>query len=59
MGEVVAAFRVAESALIVVGAKAGVQIETIKLWSRLNRPDMPRIVFVNKMDEDGPTSSTL
>lgn len=52
VGEVVAGFRAAESAVLVVDAKAGVQIETIKLWRRLDRRGMPRIVFVNKMDED-------
>jgi elongation factor G len=52
VGEVVAAFRAAESAVLVVDAKAGVQIETIKLWRRLGRREMPRLVFVNKMDEE-------
>ena len=52
VGEVVAGFRTAESALLLVGAKAGVQIETIKLWRRLNNRNMPRLVFVNKMDRD-------
>jgi len=52
VGEVVAAFRAAESALIVVAARAGVQIETIKLWRRLNQREMPRMVFVNKLDEE-------
>lgn len=52
VGEVVTAFRAAESAVMVVGARAGVQIETIKLWRRLNNRNMPRIVFVNKMDEE-------
>lgn len=52
VGEVVAAFRTAEAAIMTVGARAGVQIETIKLWRRLNNRSMPRIVFVNKMDED-------
>ncbi len=37
VGEVVAAFRVAECAALVVGADVGVQIETIKLWRRLAR----------------------
>ena len=50
VGEVVAAFRAAESAVMVVSGKAGVQIETIKLWRRLDRRDMPRIVLVNQMD---------
>jgi elongation factor G len=52
VGEVVTAFRAAESAVMMVGARAGVQIETIKLWRRLNNRNMPRIVFVNKMDEE-------
>lgn len=52
VGEVVTAFRAAESAVILVGARAGVQIETIKLWRRLNRRNMPRMIFINKMDED-------
>ncbi|MFW5800815.1 MAG: elongation factor G [Spirochaeta sp.] len=53
VGEVVASFRAAESALITVGAKSGVEIETIKLWRRLNHRRMPRMVFINKMDKDG------
>ncbi len=52
VGEVVAAFRAAESAVVTVGAKSGVQIETIKLWRRLDNRNMPRLVFVTKMDED-------
>jgi len=52
VGEVVAAFRTAEASIMLVGARSGVQIETIKLWRRLNNRNMPRIVFVNKMDEE-------
>jgi elongation factor G len=51
-GEVVTALRVSEAAVVVVGAKAGVQIETIKIWRRLDARNMPRIVFVNKMERD-------
>jgi len=52
VGEVVTAFRAAESAVMMIGARAGVQIETIKLWRRLNNRNMPRIAFINKMDEE-------
>jgi elongation factor G len=52
VGEVVAALRVCESAAVMVAAKAGVQIETIKIWRRLDSRGMPRMVFVNKLDED-------
>ncbi len=50
VGEVVAALRAAETALMVVGARSGVQIETIKLWRRLDNRKMPRVVFINKLD---------
>ena len=53
IGEVVASFRAAESALVTVGAKSGVEIETIKLWRRLDQRKMSRMVFINKMDKDG------
>ena len=52
IGEVVAALRVCESAAVMVAARAGVQIETIKIWRRLDARNKPRIVFVNKLDED-------
>jgi elongation factor G len=52
VGEVVSAFRASESALMLIDARSGVQIETIKLWRRLNSRNMPRVVFINKMDQD-------
>ncbi len=52
VGEVVAAFRVADCAALVVGADVGVQIETIKLWRRIVRTEMPRFVFINKMEKE-------
>ena len=52
VGEVVTAFRTAESAVMLVDAEAGVQIETIKLWRRLEARKKPRIVFINKMDKE-------
>ncbi|MCD6122145.1 MAG: elongation factor G [Spirochaetales bacterium] len=52
VGEVVSALRVAESALVLIGADVGVQIETVKIWRRLNSRNMPRFIFVNKMDKE-------
>jgi len=52
VGEVLAAFRAADAAMLVVGADVGVQIETIKLWRRLAALAMPRFVFVNKMEKE-------
>ncbi len=52
IGEVIGAFRTSESALVVIGAKVGVQIETLKLWRRLDAMKKPRMVFVNKLDRE-------
>ena len=52
VGEVVSSFRVAETAVMVISAPAGIQIETIKLWRRLDNRKKPRLVFINKMDQD-------
>ena len=51
IGEVTAAFRATESALLLVGADAGVQIGTINLWRQLDRHALPRMIFLNKMDK--------
>ncbi|MDC7232224.1 MAG: elongation factor G [Spirochaetales bacterium] len=51
VGEVVSSFRAAESAVMLIGARSSVQIETVKLWRRLNARDMPRIAFINKMEK--------
>ena len=52
VGEVIIGLRACESALVVIDAKSGVQIETLKLWRRLNQREKPRAVFINKMDID-------
>ncbi len=50
-GEVISAFRACESAVLVIGARSGVQIETLKLWRFLDSHNMPRMVFINKVDK--------
>ena len=52
VGEVILAFRACESALILIDARSGVQIETIKLWRNLDSRSKPRMVFVSRMDEE-------
>ena len=52
VGEVTCGFRTCESALMVVDARDGAQIETIKLWRNLNQRQKPRMVFLNKMERE-------
>jgi len=51
-GEVIAAFRSSELALILLDAKAGIQIETVKLWRNLDRRNKARMAFINHLDDE-------
>ena len=52
VGEVISGVKVAEAALVLVDAVAGVEVGTELAWDRLDELHKPRIVFVNKMDRE-------
>ncbi len=52
IGDVILALRACESVLLLVDARAGVQIETIKTWRNLEQRNKPRMFIINKLDED-------
>lgn len=51
-GEVPAAMSVCEGVIIVIDATAGVQVNTDKVWKYADKYDLPRIIFLNKMDKE-------
>ena len=51
VGEVKEALRACDIALIVVSAKSGVEVGTEKAWEYAVEHGIPRIVFVNEMDD--------
>jgi len=52
IGEVKSALRVVESALFVVSAVDGVQVQTEVIWDLADEAKLPRAVFINKMDRE-------
>jgi len=52
VGEVKQGIRVADSAVIVVSAKSGVEVGTEKAWKYANQHNLPKIFFVNGMDDE-------
>jgi len=52
VGEVRAAVRVCEGAVIVVSAAAGVEVGTEQAWAYCREAGLARIVFINKMDRE-------
>jgi elongation factor G len=47
-----ACLRVSDGAVVIVSAISGVKAETMKVWNYACEYEIPRIVFVNKMDKD-------
>ena len=49
-GEVRSALRASDGMLLVVSAESGVEMDTIRSWDYAVELQMPRMVFINKMD---------
>jgi elongation factor G len=52
VGEVRAAVRVSEGAVIMVCAASGVEVGTGQVWSYCEQAVLPRLIFINKMDRE-------
>ena len=52
VGEVEEAISAADAAIIVVSAKAGIEVGTKKAWDICERYKLPRMIFVTDMDDD-------
>ena len=51
-GEVVSGVRVADAAVIMAAAQAGVEVGTSQMWNLADRRDLPRVIYVSKMDRE-------
>ena len=52
VGEVKGAVRVADGALILLDAASGVEVGTDLVWGYADEQNLPRLVFINKMDRE-------
>ncbi len=52
IGEMLEAVRVSDAAVIVVSGKSGVSAGVERAWELCNSRNLPRIVFVNKVDDE-------
>jgi elongation factor G len=52
IGDVILSFRASDLAMLAVDGRAGVQIETVKLWRNLDGRAKPRGIFITKLDEE-------
>lgn len=59
VGEVIAALRAADGAVVVVDAASGVEVGTEQVWQYADRQATPRLVLVNKMDRENADFSRV
>lgn len=52
VGEAEEALNAADAAVIVISAKAGVEVGTMKAWEYCEKHNLPRMFFVTDMDDD-------
>ena len=52
VADAAAALRVADSAVVVVNATAGVEVQTERLWRRADEEGLARLLFVNMLDRE-------
>jgi elongation factor G len=58
-GEVVGAFRVIDTILLVMSASGGVEVGTELVWEEAEKRNLPRILVVNKLDKENLNYDTI
>ena len=56
LAETQLAVRAADSAVVVVDAVAGVEVQTEKVWQFCDEYSLPRLIVINKLDRDNASS---
>ena len=51
-GQVISGARVADGAVIVVAGPSGIEVGTQQMWRMADERDLPRMVFISKMDRE-------
>ena len=58
-GEVISGMRVAESAIIVISASAGIETGTIQMWNLASNHNLPKSIYISKMDRENVDFGSL
>lgn len=52
IGDLISGLRAADSAILVVDGAAGMEVGTEKSWKFLDENNLPRMIFINKLDKE-------
>ncbi|MDD5356156.1 MAG: GTP-binding protein, partial [Candidatus Omnitrophica bacterium] len=52
IGDVVSSMRAADAAIVVIDAFSGIEVGTERVWEMLDNLNLPRLIFINKLDKE-------
>lgn len=58
-GEVVSAIRIADAVIMVIGCVPGIEVGTTQMWKMAEERNLPRIIYISKMDRDNADFNTV
>lgn len=58
-GEALSSLRAVDAAVLVIDAIGGIEVGTENIWDSLEENQIPRLIFVNKMDKEGTDFSKI
>ena len=59
IGEVIAALKVADSALLVICAASGIEVGTELMWAEVSGRGLPAMILLNKMDRENASFNSV
>ncbi len=59
IGEVIGALQACDSGLVLIDGTCGVEVGTERVWELLNQHNLPRAIFINKLDKENANFSTV
>ncbi|NQS99735.1 MAG: GTP-binding protein, partial [Candidatus Omnitrophica bacterium] len=52
IGEVISSLVACDSGLVLIDAASGVEVGTERVWEMLDQQNLPRLIFINKLDKE-------
>jgi len=52
IGDLIGALRAVDASIVIVDAVGGVEVGTERVWEFLEKHNLPRIIFINKLDKE-------
>lgn len=59
IGEVISGLRAVDGAVVVVDASSGIELGTERAWELLDGENIPRLIFINKLDKENTSEEKI